>query len=287
LQAFKVHTAKSTAAVVLLATLVVGCARWKNDPSQSTLKLPAVRENTRSVILEVEFLPIKVDVEDPGEDATIWQWVDETAVDAAERSRLIANGLRIGRIINVDRFRSRIDALAPTRDVVDQFLSGASVASEVSHNAKRVPMRLGRRWELQLRQPIEGDHVTMLRLDEDTIGRTLSDPQYLFAMVATAGESTGEVNVRLRPEIQHGAMRQKWVSSDAALRIDTRRETWSIKQLDVNLSGMEGDTFVVAAAHPAAGLASQMLGGTNADNLPQQVMVVIRIDQIPSPVDDL
>ena len=285
--AFKVQAATSTGAVVLLATLVVGCARWKNDSSQSTLKLPEVHENTRSVILQIEFLPIKADVEDQGQDASIWQWVDETVVDAAERSRLIANGLRIGRIINIDRFRSRIDDRAPTQDVVDQFLSGASVASEVAHNAKRVPMRLGRRWELQLRQPIQGDHVTMLRLDEDTIGRTLSDPQYLFAMVATAGESTGEVNVRFRPEIQHGAMRQKWVSSDAALRIDTRRETWSIEQLDFNLSGMEGDTFVVAAAQPAAGLASQMLGGSSADNLPQQVMVVIRIDQIPSPVDDL
>lgn len=287
MKAFKVQAATSTFAVVLLATIVVGCARWKNDSSHSALKLPAVHENTRSVVLQIEFLPIKVDVADQGENESIWQWVDETVVDATERSRLIANGMRIGQIINVDRFRSRIDDQAPTQDVVDQFLSGASVASEVSHNSKRVPMRLGRRWELQLRQPIPGDHVTMLRLDTDTIGRTLSDPQYLFAMVATPGESTGEVNVRLRPEIQHGAMRQKWVSSDAALRIDTRRETWSIEQLDVNLSGMEGDTFVVAASQPAAGLAAQMLGGTSADNLPQQVMVVIRIAQVPSPVDNL
>lgn len=287
MQAFKVQAATSTVAVALLATIVVGCARWKNDSSHSALKLPEVHENTRSVILQIEFLPIKVDVEDQGESESIWQWVDETVVDATERSRLIANGMRIGQIINLDRFRSRIDDQAPAQDVVDEFLSGASVASEVSHKAKRVPMRLGRRWELQLRQPIPGDHVTMLRLDQHTIGRTLSDPQYLFAMVATAGDSTGEVNVRLRPEIQHGAMRQKWVSSDAALRIDTRRETWSIEQLDVNLSGMEGDTFVVAASQPAAGLAAQMLGGTSADNLPQQVMVVIRIAQVPSPVDDL
>jgi hypothetical protein len=148
-------------------------------------------------------------------------------------------------------------------------------------------MRLGRRYELQLHSPTEGEHVTMLRLDEETIGRTLSDPQHLFAMVATAGESAGEINVRLRPEIQHGQMRQKWVSSDAALRIDTRRETWSIQQLDVNLSGREGDTFVVAAADPAAGLAEQMLRGHSADNLPQQVMVMIRIDQIPRPADRL
>ena len=47
------------------------------------------------------------------------------------------------------------------------------------------------------------------------------------------------------------------------------------------------DTFVVAASQPAAGLAAQMLGGTSADNLPQQVMVVLRIAQVPSPVDDL
>ncbi len=284
---FKVQTVTATAAVVLLTTLVVGCARWKNEPGQSTLKLPEVQENARSIILSVEFLPLKVDAHEPDQDASIWQWVDETVIDATERSRLLANGLRIGRIINTERFRSRIETLTPTQDVVDQFLSGASVASDVSHNAKRVAMRLGRRYELQLHSPTEGEHVTMLRLDEETIGRTLSDPQHLFAMVATAGESAGEINVRLRPEIQHGQMRQKWVSSDAALRIDTRRETWSIQQLDVNLSGSEGDTFVVAAADPAGGLAEQMLRGHSADNLPQQVMVMIRIDQIPRPADRL
>ncbi len=275
------------ARIAAFTICVVGCASWKDDRRSSETQLPPIRESERTVILEVEFVPIMVDQDDRDSDASLWQWVDETAIDVTSRRRLIANGLRVGRIVNEERFRSRLGDMTIHQDVVDKFLTEASIASEVSHNGKRIPMRLGRRYELILRQPIDGDHVTLLRLGDETIGRTLSDPQYLFAVTASSGQASGQVNVRLRPEVQYGEMRQKWVSSDAALRIDTRRETWSMDQLDVDLTGTEGNTFVVAATNPLSGLAKQMLSGSSADHLPQQLVVLIHLEQVPNAIDRL
>ena len=96
-----------------------------------------------------------------------------------------------------------------------------------------------------------------------------------------------QVSLRLRPEIQHGSMRQRWVSSDTALRIDTRRETWSLKELDVNLAGVENDTFVIGSVAPAVGIGKQMLGGKSNDQTQQQVIMLIKLAQVPTPADRL
>ncbi len=276
-------THRSLLSLAVIASFFSGCANWKEDPSSARSGLPAIRENAHSVILDVEFVPIRVAPDDIDTDASLWQWIDETAIDPVSRRRWIDNGLRIGKLLNEGRYQARLGHLSPNLDVVDQFLGGASVASEISHGGKRTPIRLGRRYELPLRQPVAGNQVTLLRRGEETIGRTLVDPQYLFAVTVTPGKSAGLVDVRLRPEIHHGATKQKWVSSDSALRIDTRRETWSLEELDIEFTGSEGDVFVVSGRLPSDALGKQMLSGEAADQTPLQVVVIIRIDQIPDP----
>ena len=278
-------TAYVFAGIVFLAMSAGGCANWKEDRQAAATQLPKIRENARSIVLSVEFLPLTVDPGDRDRDASLWQWVDETAIDVASRRRWMANGLRIGRIANEERFRSKLETVSANQDVVDKFLAEASVASDLSHSGKRIPMRLGRRYELPLRQPVDGDQVMLVRLGEETIGRTLSDPQCLFAVTANPGKKAVQVHVRLRPEIQFGEMRQQWITSDLAWRIDRRRETWSIDELDVELTGGEGDTFVVAGVNPLRGLAQQMLRGSGADASQQQVVVLIKVEEIPDATD--
>lgn len=272
---------------VLSTTAAVGCARWSDPPSAPAATLPAVGENGRSVVLQVEFLPIRGEQSESEEQDSLWQWVDETVIDPSIRRRLTDNGLRAGRVINIERFRRRMELLKPKQDVVDQFLTDAAVASEVSHDRRRIPMRLGRRYELPLHQPIRGQQVALVRFDDQTIGKTVRDPQYLFAMQAAAGKQAGQISLRLRPEVQHGEMKHKWVSSDSALRIDARRESWSINQLDLVFHGGEDDVFVVAATEPPLGLASQMLVGETPDRSVQRMVVLIRLAQIPTPAEKL
>jgi hypothetical protein len=248
-------------------------------------ELPKTYEHKKRVILEVEFVNLAIHEDDIDQSASLWQWVDETAIDAAVRGRLLDNGVRVGLVANEERFRSRLADTATEQDVIEKFLSEASIASDVSHGELQIPMRLGRRYELPLRQPIEGSHVALVRINGETIGKTLHNAQYSFAITATQSNKQNEVRLRFRPEIQFGDTRQKWVSSDTAIRIDTRRDTWSIPELDLTMTASEGDTLVIAAATPITGMAKHMLTGTGSDRDTQQLVVLVHVAQVPTAVD--
>jgi hypothetical protein len=274
--------------IALLAALVVGCASWKEPVALETAferELPKTYEHRKRVILEVEFVTLAVHEDDIDQSASLWQWVDETAIDATVRGRLIDNGVRVGLVANDERFRSRLADTATEQDVVEKFLSEASVASDVSHGEFQIPMRLGRRYELPLCQPIEGSHVALVRVNGETIGKTLNHAQYSFAITATQANTQNEVRLRFRPEIQFGDTRQKWVSSDTAIRIDSRRDTWSIPELDLTMTASEGDTLVIAAATPVTGMAKQMLTGTGSNQDTEQLVVLVHVAQVPTAVD--
>lgn len=269
---------------------LAGCASWKEPTSSEPLFEQNVQhtfENKKRVVLEVEFVNIAVDESDRDQTASIWQWVDESAIEAAIRRRLVDNGLRAGFIANEERFRARLADATSQQDVVEAFLSKASVASDVSHGELKIPMRLGRRYELPLHQPIEGSHVALVRIDDETIGRTLNNAQYFFAITASRGNAPKQVRLRFRPEVQFGDTHQKWVSSDTAIRIDTRRDTWSISDLDLTTIASEGETLVIAPTSPLTGLAKHMLSGAGPDQSPMQVVLLVRVAQVPSAVDQL
>jgi hypothetical protein len=275
-------------ATALLAIPLSGCASWTDRATdKAEAKLPTLKPNARSLVLEVEFVPVDVDTTDADDIQSLWQWVDETAVDSATRHDWLANGLRVGRVVRRERLHSRLAAMKSPQNAIDQFLSEADIASDVAHGGKQIPMRLGRRYELPLREPVAGSHVTLVRLKGETIGQTLTDPQYLLAITTNDGQSPKQVELTLRPEIQHGAMKQQWVTSDSALRIDRRREAWSLEELTLKLMATEGDLFMIAGTIPRAGLGKQMLSGNRADSMEQQVIMLIRVEKIPSAVSKL
>ena len=273
--------------VVLASGFFPGCATWLDqsprleDQLEATSQFLAKTDNKRSIQLEVSFHPVSEQLATEDGLASLWQWVDEMVIDAGQRSALSRNGVRAGRIIREDQFLAKLSALAPATDIVDSFLSEANVASDMSRGSRTIPMRMGRRYELPLKQPNDGTHVTMVNLDGQLIGKTLQDPQYIFGITPTQGSRVGEVILQLRPEVQHGMMRQKWVSSDTALRIDTRRETWSLDSLDIHLSGAEDDVFAIGGVSPSTGIGQQMFSGLSADNLPEKVVLLIRLKHLP------
>lgn len=292
MQSFGSPTIRPLLGVWILASLVAGCASWTTRSDQETAPgrdespLPEVAENPRAVVLEVQFIPISLQADQPDVVASLWQWADETAFDPDTRGEFKANGLRVGRLVREDRFRSKLDDLrVASGGVLERFLTEASVASELSQEGRRIPMRFGRRYELALSKPLQGQHVTLVRRDGETIGQTMGDPQFLFAITPTTGDSPRAVKLRLRPEIQHGAMKQSFVSSDSALRIDRRRDSWSLSNLDLDVTAGEGETLVIASTMPPVGLGKQMLTGSSADHHDEQLVVLIKVARIPSMAD--
>ena len=295
-----VHPARSSPAHflrlagTLLLAGILGCSSWSgwSDRGESvanaTAPLP-LKKAPRSIELESKFVQIQFDPSQPDQLQSMWQWVDETVLPAAVRSSLSQNGLRIGRVIHEERLQAKLETLGSKKpnDVVDEFLASASVSSHQSEGTRRDPMRIGKRYELPVRLPIEGDQVVMVHRDGELVGETLRDPQFLFSVVPARGKSVAEVRLRFRPEIQHGDMRQGWVQGDAALRIDVRREAWPLESMDFELAGGEGDLFVIAETASRRGLGKLMLGGENVDRLEQQTVILLRIANVPTPAEKL
>lgn len=275
--------------------LLSGCASWSawDDPSSDattdrSATLP-LRKISRSIELESRFVQIYFDPSDPDQLQSMWQWADETVLPSETRTTLQQNGLRIGKVSHPDRLLARLEALhqGPSPDVVQEFLSSAAVASHQSEGKKTDPMRLGKRYELAVRLPIPGEQVILVHDAPQPVGRTLLDPQFIFAVTPQRGRSLGEIRLRVRPEIQHGEMRQDWVQGDAALRIDVRRQSWSLDSMEFELVGGEDDLFVVSETATRKGIGRTMFGGKNVDQLEQQTVLLLRIANVPKPAEKL
>lgn len=221
-------------AICFLAAGCVPLAAWRNqesdDASRGGPTLP-LRKIARTVELESQFVQIEFDPQKPDQLQSIWQWVDETVVPAHVRKRLLRNGLRVGKVTQPDRVFAKIESLQSreTKGVVDTFLASAEVASHQMEGSNRIPMRIGKRYEMPVRLPVKGRQVVFFDTDPQPIGRTLTDPQFLFAMTPQRVRATQSLRLRMRPEVQYGAMEQDWVQADAALRIDVRRQSWSFE----------------------------------------------------------
>lgn len=252
------------------------------DLRRAESPLKSLSQNARTPVIEISFIgvPLESGQTDPSDG--IWQWIDETKIDALERRRLRANGIRVGVVSNEDQFRQRLESQTASPDVIDDFLSQASIKTDMSHGTERLPLRFGRRYELPLRQPVEGTEVTLLRLDGETLGQTLVRPQYLLGITAQTATNPTQIDLLIRPEIQHGDAKQKWISSDSAFRIDTRRESWKLADLDLNVTVGESDLLVITADTPSRGLGKQMLSGTGSDHAQQQVLLLIDVIQVGS-----
>lgn len=280
--------------VVLLA-LCCGCTSWakwsergESNPIDRSHKLP-LRRVTRSIEIGTQFIQIRFDPADPDQLQSMWQWVDETVIPIETRRALNRNGLRIGKVFQPQRLTGKLESLksGESQDIVDQFLASASVSSHQSEGDRIEPMRIGKRNELPVRLPVKGVHVPMIYENGDVVAKTLLDPTFLFAITPQSGQSAAEIRLRMRPEIQHGDMRQDWVHGDAALRIDVRRQTWSLDSLEFELIGGEGDLFVLSETESRRGLGKMMFGGKNVDQMEQQTVLLLRIANIPTPAEQL
>lgn len=261
------------------ATEPVGLAAPKLDAGATILDVAFVsfltEHPTNELIATDQTKVVRSDVEE------VWRWIDETAIAPEIRSALNLNGLRAGRVHTQSEFTRALNAIRrSSQDGAERLLDAAAVGSDVSHASRRIPCRMGRRYELPVRQPAAGEVSTLVSLRGDTIGRTLETPQPLFAITIQPTDSSG-VRLRMQPEIQFGAMRQTWVGSDSALRIDNRRESWVLEDLAFELEMASGGTLVIGATPPSCGLGEQMFTGKTADGEVDRVLAVIRIAQLP------
>jgi len=294
------------------AMLAVGCAAirtdWTDDvvseKSGATYATPPVESGSAgldiafvSVIPDKTLNPATLATSRPSESAedpagktntakadsieAMWRWVDETAVDPDVRNQLRLNGIRVGRVHTQSEFYRSIGAIRRVpSDPSAKFLASASIGSDVLQTSRREMCRLGKRYELPVRPPGAGQVATLVSIGGRTIGKTLEMPQPMFAMWLQSTDNRG-VRIKLQPEIQYGAMKQTWVTSDSALRIDNRRDQWSMPELAFQMDAGPEAILVAGAMTPPHGLGQQMFTGMTADGDVDHVLMLIRVAQLP------
>jgi len=283
---------------------MMGCASWHTDADRSRLPrgLPPPKRHPGGVVLETAFVSIHpstfqieslaADSDNAAEEASanspsdqspvidIWNVIDETAVVPEVRQALRRNGLRIGKAQMVGGFAEHLQQVRRTPSPTSEVLEVADVESDLSHQARQITCRIGKRYELPVRQVATEDQVILMSLGNQAVGQTLSQAQPLFALRAVSADARS-VRLSLKPEIQHGAMRQTWVGNDAALRIENRRDSIVIDDLETEVSLDKGSVLVAGCIEPAFGLGSQFFTGKTAEGDRDQVLLIIRVVELP------
>lgn len=245
----------------------------------------ASRSNRSSLVLGVDFVHVHL----PNLDATFWASVDETALPPDLRQTYLANGLRLGILsgpADALTVQNRTDQTGLDPDVA--LLKGAGVMAGREKGRQSIPIRPGKRHELPL-SPVLSDHQTVLVRDSAAVrGRTLQTPQFVLAIRASPASRTGRATMTLMPEVHHGQVRQHFVSSDTAVRIDAGRERWELPALQFDWTASEGQTLVIAPAWyrgddaKAFGLGKQMLTDPDHfDPATNHLVALIRLEHIP------
>lgn len=214
----------------------------------------------------------------------MWRSIDETVFDARVRQAWLANGLRIGLLNDVDHSAGN-PANERQLDPINELFAGAKILGAKADGREIIPLRPSRRHELPL-APALGETTTVLLQKADGLsGMALDAPQLLLAVTAENGPRLGQSQIQIRPEIQHGAVRQKFISSDTAVRIQAGRDRWELSELNLTWTAQPGATLVIAPviqpseSEPTFGLGRQML--RDADHLvdDQHIVAFLQIEK--------
>jgi hypothetical protein len=144
-----------------------------------------------------------------------------------------------------------------------------------------------RRHELPVSPIEDGSASVLVRQSGQLIGQTLDSPQGLLAISASMGTRVGQAEVKIDPQIHHGASRQKFISGDAALRLASSRQTWSLDEMKLTWTAGADEILVIGPdlkAGSSFGLGKQWLQQRGDLNHQGHVMVLLRIESLPTEV---
>lgn len=271
-----------------LILALCGCAQWKSSTELEDRPPTEASPSSRGLdsqipddasILEISFLSFQDVQRLAGDQPPLWDSMDETVIAGPQRGLLLANGLRIGRLMAVD---SQMWQGEIAEEPSQRLLREASVLSDFHSHRRRLTCRSGQVYTLAVRRPSEGEQSLVVRNAEGGLeGRSLQNPQYMFRLRCSA-DGSGEQWIELVPEIHHGSMRQNFVANQSlAIRVDYSREQWTIDDLRSAVPLSVGQAVLVVPAEEERGLGQQMLIGRRADQSEERIALVIQLTRGP------
>ncbi|HVU90359.1 MAG TPA: hypothetical protein VHD36_23720 [Pirellulales bacterium] len=289
-------------AVGLLAALS-GCAQVRLS-GKSPL-MPAMMAGN-SVALEK--CTVRFAHADPQLDEEIWSEIDEEFIPLALRTRLAANGFRVGVIGSympaaLETVLRSETKRSETSGVADQAVEGTPAQSVDEHGVlEPKPVDLlhepkVRRSLWQTRPGHPGIIVTageraripqvavLLRGDDGHVtGRTYERVLASLSMKATP-ERDGRVRVEVLPQLEHGDPRSRFVAADGMIKPDYRPESVLFKELEIDTALSPGQTLILGTrASKPGSLGSHFFTEKGSEDCLEQKLLLVRV--VHAPDDD-
>lgn len=286
---FSMLIALPTLRFILIAscfsTVLVGCARWSSRATEledTKPSLPKLKLAPDTLVVETAL--IRLPPQAFGELAEIWQQVDETILDIQQRTILEHNGLRAGVLIGhiPSKLQQHIDQMGQSEATDPLELAGLS--SDAASQSRRLQCRAGRRKELVIRSEISDPIHLFTVLDSHMSGDTYYRATTLFDLRAIPN-ADGSAVMSLTPEVQHGELRQSYVSSEFGVRPELRREQVIWEELEIQTEMREGQILVVSSSLPPRSVGDAFFVTNNADRGHDHLVLLVRLAK--TQLDDL
>ncbi|GAB5407202.1 MAG: hypothetical protein Aurels2KO_54330 [Aureliella sp.] len=266
--------------------IVSGCAQWsgrttETEPTKAALPSLKIRPDAIVVEATVIRLPPHIVEQLP----EFWTSVDETIIDIEQRYQLERNGLRAGMLVGEFPALLRQHLSDTKTDEATGALEMAGLASDANSLARRLQCRAGRRKELVVRSEISEPINVFTSLDGQHVsGETFQRATTLFDLRAIPNPD-GSARITLTPEIQHGELRQAYVSNDFGVRPELRRDQVMWKELTIDTTMQEGQVLIVAGSQPPRCIGNAFFVSNNADRGHDHLILAIRLAE--TQLDDL
>ena len=256
---------------------MAGCAPLSTAPGDPT-ELPTPKLSADSVVMEVALVKVPDDWDAGGQ---FWREVDEQQLAADSRRRLQDNGLRTG----------LVGVLLP--DVIRSYLDNTSTVLDLSagednpdqldlfSQQRRLQMRAGKTKRIDVTAPSPQGAVVLIN-DEDSI-RAMKFEKGIGLMELRAWPlGDGRIRLEATPAIEHGEVRQQWVSGQGTWVLDVNRPRQSFESLTISATMSPGQTTLVTATPEIKGLGGFFFGLPASK---QRSVLLIRLAQTQQ--DDL
>ena len=254
------------------AAVVAGCAPFKVPDDIPTRILPTARMSPDSVILEVGYA--QMPLTDSAAYEEVWQQADEQALALELRQELARNGLRCGVLGKriPEKIRALMDQKATAIDKRSEDLDVGQV--EVDRQTRRMQCRAARRVKVLCSKSYP--QLSLLTRDGGAVrGRQLEQAQCLFGLKPYP-QNDGRVQIDLMPEVEHGELKQQWVSGEGSLMQRVGRDKVTFEAMRISLSLAPGQMIAVSAVEQPIGLGEhffvESVGGT-----PQRSLLFVRL----------
>ncbi|RCS40526.1 hypothetical protein DTL42_24440 [Bremerella cremea] len=264
--------ARRNAALLVVTALVAlsGCALWHTPEDLPPSELPKRTVSEDTVMLEMARISLGSLEEQAFQG--VWQEVDEQSIPLDKRRELSANGFRVGIIdfhvpaVIRDIIKGKEGTKGPNGEEMVQVDGEARAAI----NHRYFPR--GKRSEYVM-VPLQSEVSLLERIDGIVRGETYEDAECKFIMKAFP-QNDGRVKIAITPEIHYGQARQRVESGEGMFRIENRRETRVLSQVEFAATLEPGQTLLISGTNEPMGIGQVYFQRESGGALRRQVLLI-------------